>query len=70
MGQLESQERYCAWCLTKEGNHRKAAVLELCLLQLESPVAVLRGQVQGVKVAACARQFAPLRFNSEQGSIG
>ena len=27
--------------LTKEGNHRKASVLELCLLQLEGPGGVL-----------------------------
>ena len=54
MGQLQSQEGDVACGLTKEGNHRKAAMLELCLLQLEGPVAVLGGQVQGVKVAACA----------------
>ena len=55
MGQLKGQRRKRAWCLTKESNHRKAAMLELCLLQLEGPVAVLRSKVQGVKVAACAR---------------
>lgn len=27
--------------LTKEGNHRKAPVLELCLLKLEGPLGVL-----------------------------
>ena len=68
MDQLGSQGGYCAWCLTKEGNHRKAAMLELCLLQLEGPAAVLRGQVQGVKVAACGRHTRTSQSYAKQGS--
>lgn len=39
----------------EESNHRQTAVLDLSGLQAEGALLVLRGQLQGVKVATCRR---------------